>query len=142
MVKVKNIDHWSFTVNDIERSTAFYQRLGFEPHKRYISEGAAAAEGTGTPGARIDVGWLRHPAGGPMLELLRYENRPGGLAAHNSVVGAAHLCLEVEDVTSAHRGLSGAGVPFVSPPHSDQYGVRWVYMRDPDGNVVELIQQP
>jgi len=142
MVRVKNIDHWSFTVSDIERSTAFYQRLGFEPHKRYISEGPDAAEGTGTPGARIDVGWLRHPAGQPMLELLRYENTPSGVAAHNSVVGAAHLCLEVEDVTSAHRDLSSAGVPFVSPPHSDRYGVRWVYMRDPDGNVVELIQQP
>jgi hypothetical protein len=33
-------------------------------------------------------------------------------------------------------------VRFVSAPHADEFGVVWVYMRDPDGNVVELIQEP
>jgi catechol 2,3-dioxygenase-like lactoylglutathione lyase family enzyme len=140
-MKVKNIDHMSFTVADMERSLAFYQRLGFEPDKRYISTGPDAAEGTDTPEADIDVGWLRHPEGGPMLELLRYQNKAAGRSVHNSEVGAAHICLNVEDVEAAYADLKCGGVPFVSAPHSDQYGVTWVYMRDPDGNVVELLQQ-
>lgn len=141
-MKVRKVDHVSFTIGDIERSIAFYGLLGFEAQRRYVVEGADAAEGTGTPGARIEIAWLGHNAGGPMLELLRYENKPAGRSAHNSEVGAAHICLEVEDVASGYADLQAAGVPFVSAPHSDQYGVTWVYMRDPDGNVVELLQQP
>jgi catechol 2,3-dioxygenase-like lactoylglutathione lyase family enzyme len=45
-------------------------------------------------------------------------------------------------VESEFERLQDEGVTFVSPPHSDEFGVTWVYMRDPDGNVVELIQEP
>jgi catechol 2,3-dioxygenase-like lactoylglutathione lyase family enzyme len=141
-MKIRRIDHMSFTVADIDDSTEFYERLGFEPHKRYVSAGPDAEEGTGTEGAEIDIGWLRHPEGGPMLELLRYRNQPAAAAAHNSAVGAAHICLCVEDVDSQFKRLSDEGVTFVSAPHSDDFGVTWVYMRDPDGNVVELLQDP
>jgi catechol 2,3-dioxygenase-like lactoylglutathione lyase family enzyme len=141
-LKIVRIDHVSFTVADLEGTTGFYERLGFEPSKRYVSAGPDAEEGTGTPGAEIEIQWLRHPEGSAMLELLRYRDQPTEPAAHNSQVGAAHLCLSVEDVESEHQRLRGEGVEFVSPPHHDEFGVCWVYMRDPDGNVVELLQDP
>ena len=141
-MKIVRIDHFSFTVADLERTTEFYERLGFEPFKDYVSAGPDAEEGTGTPGAEIEIQWLRHPEGEAMLELLRYRDQTAGTAAHNSAVGAAHLCLCVGDVASEHQRLEGEGVEFVSPPHADEFGVRWVYMRDPDGNVVELLQDP
>ena len=53
--------------------------------------------------ADVDISWLGHPQGGPKLELLRYQNEPTGKAAHNSQVGAAHLCLRVEDVYAGVR---------------------------------------
>jgi catechol-2,3-dioxygenase len=31
---------------------------------------------------------------------------------------------------------------FLSQPHQDAAGTRWVYLRDPDGNTVELIEDP
>jgi catechol 2,3-dioxygenase-like lactoylglutathione lyase family enzyme len=141
-VKIVRIDHVSFTVADLESSARFYERLGFERFKDYLSAGPAAEEGTGTPGAEIEIQWLRHPEGEAMLELLRYREQPTEPAAHNSQVGAAHLCICVEDVNAEHQRLSGEGVTFVSPPHEDEFGVVWVYMRDPDGNVVELLQDP
>jgi catechol 2,3-dioxygenase-like lactoylglutathione lyase family enzyme len=141
-LKIVRIDHFSFTVADLEGTTGFYERLGFEPFKNYVSAGPDAAEGTGTPDAEIDIQWLRHPEGSAMLELLHYRNQQTGSAAHNSRVGAAHLCLCVEDVESEHERLVGEGVEFVSAPHHDEFGVCWVYMRDPDGNVVELLQDP
>ncbi len=141
-MKIISIDHMSFTVSDIEATNAFFAKLGFEPEKRYVSSGLAADEGTGTPDADVDISWLRHPGGGPKLELLRYQNQPIGRAVHNSQVGAAHLCLRVEDVNAEYERLSGEGVTFVSAPHSDDFGVVWVYSRDPDGNVVELLQEP
>jgi catechol 2,3-dioxygenase-like lactoylglutathione lyase family enzyme len=141
-VKIVGIDHMSFTVSDLEATNAFFAKLGFESSRRYVSSGPAADEGTGTDNADVDISWLSHPQGGPKLELLRYQNEPTGKAAHNSQVGAAHLCLRVENVNAEYDRLSGEGVTFVSAPHADEFGVVWVYMRDPDGNVVELVQEP
>jgi catechol 2,3-dioxygenase-like lactoylglutathione lyase family enzyme len=141
-VRIVSIDHMSFTVSDLDETNAFFGKLGFEPLKRYVSAGPDAEEGTETPDANIDISWLAHPQGGPKLELLRYQNQPTGRAAHNSKVGAAHLCIRVEDVTSEYERLSGEEVSFVSAPHEDEFGVVWVYLRDPDGNVVELLQEP
>ena len=139
-MRIRRIDHFSFTVGNIEESAAFYRRLGFEPFKRYVSAGPDADAGTDTPDAEIDINWLRHTAGGPMLELLRYQNAVVEPARHNSEVGAAHICLCVDDVKSAYEELIKAGVTFISAPHTDEFGVSWVYMRDPDGNAVELIE--
>jgi catechol 2,3-dioxygenase-like lactoylglutathione lyase family enzyme len=141
-VKIVGIDHMSFTVGDLEATNAFFAKLGFEPVRRYVSSGPAADEGTGTEDADVDISWLSHPQGGSKLELLRYQNQPAAKAAHNSQVGAAHLCLRVENVNAEYERLSAEGVTFVSAPHGDEFGVVWVYMRDPDGNVVELIQEP
>jgi catechol 2,3-dioxygenase-like lactoylglutathione lyase family enzyme len=141
-VKIVSIDHMSFTVSDLDETNAFFAKLGFEPLRRYVSAGPAADEGTGTENADVEISWLSHPQGGPKLELLRYQNEPKGRAAHNSQVGAAHLCLRVEDVSTEYERLKGEGVTLVSAPHADEFGVVWVYMRDPDGNVVELVQEP
>jgi catechol 2,3-dioxygenase-like lactoylglutathione lyase family enzyme len=141
-VNIERIDHVSFTVGEIERSIAFYSRLGFEPHQRYLAAGAAVDEGTDTERADMEIQWLRHRLGGPMLELIRYTHHPADRAAHNSRVGAAHLCFAVDDVFGAYAELSADGVAFVSDPHEDEFGVRWVYMRDPDGNAVEILQDP
>jgi catechol 2,3-dioxygenase-like lactoylglutathione lyase family enzyme len=138
-MRIKRFDHVSFTVADLEASLAFYERLGFSPDKRYVSAGADASAGTGTEDADIEIGWMSHPDGGPLLELLHYRGEATGRAAHNSRVGAAHICLAVEDVDGEVARLRDEGVEFVSPPHTDEFGLTWVYMRDVDGNVVELI---
>ena len=141
-VKVQRVDHISFTVGEIDRSVAFYERFGFTRVKRYVSAGPEVDAGADTERADMDIQWLRHDLGGPMLELIRYLHHPVNQAAHNSNVGAAHLCFAIDDVFSAYQDLSDAGVTFLSPPNEDEFGVRWVYLRDPDHNAVELIQDP
>jgi glyoxylase I family protein len=113
------------------------------PLKSYRSEGADVDEGTATENASMDITWLRLPhAEAPMLELIRYRNYPAERSALNSRVGAAHVCFEVDDVRGAYSTLRADGVEFISEPHTDDAGTQWVYMRDPDGNVVELIEEP
>ena len=141
-MEVDRVDHFSFTVGDIERSAAFYARFGFESFKRYMSAGPEVDEGADTERADMDIQWLKHPTGGPMLELIRYIHHPAKRSSHNSNVGAAHLCFAIDDVFGAHDAMVEEGVEFLSAPHQDEFGVRWVYLRDPDGNAVELIQDP
>jgi glyoxylase I family protein len=140
---VKRLDHISFTVGDLERSVAFYQRFGLELFKSYRCEGPDTDEGTATENAAMDIVWLRLSSGeGPMLELIRYLHYPATRSALNSRVGAAHLCFAVEDVVVVYERLRAEGIESLSAPHEDEFGVRWVYFRDPDGNVVEILQDP
>jgi catechol 2,3-dioxygenase-like lactoylglutathione lyase family enzyme len=139
-MKVSRVDHISFTVSDPERIAEFYKRFGYESFKNYSLSGPDLSEGTDTQDAQVEIVWLRRPGEQTMLELVQYVKHPGGRALHNSKVGAAHLCFAVDDMDAAYDELLADGVPFHSAPHEDQYGVRWVYMHDPDGNTVEILQ--
>jgi catechol 2,3-dioxygenase-like lactoylglutathione lyase family enzyme len=141
-MNVQRIDHVSFTVGDLDRSTAFYGRFGFAPEKRYISAGPEVDDGADVARADMEIQTLRHGLGGPLLELIRYMHHDANRSVHNSRVGAAHLCFAVDDVRAAHAELSGDGVTFLSEPHQDEFGTVWVYMRDPDGNALEIVQDP
>ena len=141
-MNVHRLDHVSFTVGELDRSIAFYRRFGFEPLKRYPQAGPDVDEGTATANADMDIAWLGRPTESVMLELIRYLNYPADRAATNSRVGAAHLCFAVDDIAAAYDELCSAGMEFLSQPHQDAAGTRWVYLRDPDGNTVELIQDP
>jgi catechol 2,3-dioxygenase-like lactoylglutathione lyase family enzyme len=142
VLNVQRIDHVSFTVGELDRSIAFYGRFGLEPFKRYVSAGPGVDAGSDTVNAEMNIVWLRGPGERVMLELIRYVHHPAQRSAHNSNVGAAHLCFAIDDVFGAYDELSADGIQFLSPPHQDEFGVRWVYLRDPDGNAVELIQDP
>ena len=53
---------------------------------------------------------------------------------------AGELVVWTDDVDKAFAALAGAGVPTLSPPH-DVGANRNALVTDPDGNLVELVQQ-
>jgi catechol 2,3-dioxygenase-like lactoylglutathione lyase family enzyme len=55
--------------------------------------------------------------------------------------GFSHWALEVEDLDQTFAALSAMGAQPVSPPApAVQPGARFAYVRDPEGNLLELIQ--
>jgi predicted enzyme related to lactoylglutathione lyase len=51
----------------------------------------------------------------------------------------ALLCISVEDVDGEARRLQALGVELEAPPADHEpWGMRTVYVRDPEGNLVEL----
>jgi uncharacterized glyoxalase superfamily protein PhnB len=60
--------------------------------------------------------------------------------APDALAGAGHgsytLELEVDDVDGEYRRLSALAMPIVKPPTSQPWGLRSVWLRDPDGNLV------
>jgi len=84
---------------------------------------SAAADGgtrAGADGAR--TGGLAGPADGPDL------NRPG----------ATHLGLTVDDVEAFHAGLAD-DVATLSPPRTTESGTTVLFVRDPEGNLIEVL---
>jgi catechol 2,3-dioxygenase-like lactoylglutathione lyase family enzyme len=61
-------------------------------------------------------------------------------------LGAGHVALAIDDVEDAHARLAARGVAFASPPARipDNSGAIYViaFCLDPDGNRIELIQEP
>jgi glyoxylase I family protein len=137
---IRRVDHLSYTVGDIDRSVDFYAKFGFETVNRYTAAGPELDLAVATEPADMDIQLLRRPADGVMLELIAYTRQPSERAARNSQVGAAHLAFVVGDINAAVAQLADAGVEFLSAPNTDRYGEKWVYLRDPDGITVELMQ--
>jgi catechol 2,3-dioxygenase-like lactoylglutathione lyase family enzyme len=133
------VHHTGITVSDLDRSVAFYEQLGFDVAERMEEEGDEVERGVGVPGARLRVAMLEGP--NSRLELIEYLEPSNGPAPHpNNGIGAAHVCLEVEDVDAAVAELREQGIEFLTDPITHEAGIRWVYAKDPDGITAELLQ--
>jgi predicted enzyme related to lactoylglutathione lyase len=139
--------HTNLVARDWRALASFYERV-FScvpvPPERHFW-GAALEAGTGVAGARLDGVHLRLPGygdAGPTLELFTYS--PGverGASAVNAP-GFGHVAFQVESVSEARaevlrEGGSAVG-EVVTLTTVDGRRVTWCYVRDPEGNVVEL----
>jgi catechol 2,3-dioxygenase-like lactoylglutathione lyase family enzyme len=138
-------DHTGFTVASIERSLAFWRDvLGFEVSHRAHHTGDLASEVTGVAGAEILIAVLKAP--GHRIELLEYLAPPDRqrVAPRPCDVGSVHVALMVGDMEAVLRAIAASGWTAVgkiqtltSGPNA---GRRVVYVRDPDGTTIELMQ--
>ncbi len=145
--RVIAVDHTGITVANLERALAFWRDvLGFEFSHRAHQTGALAEQITGVKGAEIQLAVLRAP--GHKIELLEYlaPAQRRKLAARPCDVGFVHLALLVDDLDLllkrvAEFGWQSAGEPqtLTKGPNA---GKRVVYLRDPDGTTIELMQLP
>ncbi|MEU9450368.1 VOC family protein [Streptomyces sp. NPDC048277] len=63
---------------------------------------------------------------------------PGSASA--GAHGGFTLEFRVTDVDARHEQLLSQGVPVLKPPTTQAWGRRSVWLRDPDGNIVNLYQ--
>jgi catechol 2,3-dioxygenase-like lactoylglutathione lyase family enzyme len=141
-------DHTGFTVSNLERSLAFWRGvLGFELSHRAHHTGDLASEVTGVTGAEISLAVLK--GYGHRIELLEYlvpADQKNHVDLRPCDLGHVHVALIVDDLDVvleriAQAGWSAAGKPqtLKTGPNA---GKRVVYVRDPDGTTIELMQPP
>lgn len=141
---ITGVHHFALTVADVDRSVTFYGGFGFELVSDREVEGDYVEQITGVPGAHLR---LTHMHGfGHNLELLQYKAPPGARHARDlQDVGSAHVCLLTDDLDAEVERLRAADVPFRSPgpvttTSGPNRGGRGIYVEDPDGNAVEIVQ--
>lgn len=146
---VQSILHINLNVSDIERSIAFYERLGFQVLGRNDAKwSAGTGEVLGVPGAqgRACIMTLPHDsARSTKLDLLEWTNPPSPKRPRPEAndPGAPRIALLVRNVEAAYRDLLSAGVEFVSAPagRAPDLGIaNVVCCRDPDGFIVEFVE--
>jgi catechol 2,3-dioxygenase-like lactoylglutathione lyase family enzyme len=139
--------HTSIVARDWRALADFYVlALGCAvlPPERDLS-GAWLDRGTGVADAHLCGAHLRLPGhgdDGPTLEIFTYERmRPRPPTAADRE-GIAHLAFEVDDVEACERRILACGGRRVGAVSSHEVpGVRrltFVYLADPEGNIIEL----
>ncbi|CAN5606411.1 VOC family protein [soil metagenome] len=143
--RIRAVDHTGFTVADIDRSLAFWQDvLGFELSHRAHHTGALASEVTGVPGAEISIAVLKAP--GHHIELLEYHAPADRVRVtpRPCDVGSVHVALTVDHLDAFLEAISASGWKAAGKPQilttGPNAGKRVVYVRDPDGTTIELMQ--
>lgn len=148
---IKSVFHTSWTVEDLDRSIAFYRDLlGFELIGTRERQGVEIETVVGFPKADLRIACLRIPGApigisGHHLELIEYRHPKGRkLDVRTCDTGSAHLALETTTIRDDHARLRQAGVTIVSEPVAFKGGVAGevlaLYLRDPDGFTIELVQ--
>ncbi|MDQ3199655.1 MAG: VOC family protein [Verrucomicrobiota bacterium] len=145
--RIRAIDHTGITVSNIDRSLAFWQDvLGFELSHRAHHTGALASEVTGVHEAEIAIAVLRAP--GHRIELLEYlaPAERKHYAPRPCDVGSVHLALTVDNLDALLEQIAASGWKAVGQPQilttGPNAGKRIIYVRDPDGTTIELMQPP
>ena len=128
------------------RSRAYYRDIiGLVELERITREEPYLSQVTGYEGVRLEIALLAERTSGVVLELVQY---PAGLGhpidPATANPGTGHVCFIVEDVDAIHARAAAAGHGAVNPPVTPTAG-RWiggrsVYLLDPDGIRVELVQ--
>ncbi len=140
---IRGIHHTAISTPDLERAVTFYRDLlGFEQvFTSAWGRGTETADKiTGLKNSAARVVMLK--AGNACIELFEYSNpepKTGSLSRPVCDHGITHLCLEVRDIEAEYHRLKAAGMVFHCPPQK-MGGVSATYGRDPDGNVVELLE--
>ena len=113
-MRVRRVDHTSLRITDLARSREFYEGLlGLE---------TAPRPDLGFPGAWYEVA-------GTQLHLIQCGKMFDAIDPTDP-----HLALQVEDVEAVKRALDARGVPYL------HFGGPQLWIRDPDGNVVEICE--
>jgi predicted enzyme related to lactoylglutathione lyase len=139
--------HTNIVARDWRSLTKFYQDVFgciLVPPERNLS-GEWLEKGTGVKGAGFVGAHLRLPGygdSGPTLEIYQYHsNEPRSETAANRE-GLMHLAFEVDDVDRATAEvLKNGGRKVGEITASEVAGVgllTFVYLADPEGNIIEL----
>jgi len=146
--------HININVSDLDRSIAFYERLGFEafmPGIPYLGLRAQAPDGVMDadgaralglpPDTRGRACIMQLDRGFPKIDLTELSGASQRAPLANDDLGLVRLCLATANLQELHGHLSEQGVEFLTPPQPAKDGLADVATcMDPDGTLIELIQ--
>jgi len=146
MPGITRTHHTGFTVRSLDRSLAFYcDVLGFELAFRWNPQAPYIGTLVGYPQVDLHgaIVWL--PGTDICLELLEYRNiEQVPVDMRNGNVGNGHIAFNVDDLAAFWLVLQARGVASVSEPVTPTIGPnkggKAIYLIDPDGFRVELIE--
>lgn len=146
MITVTGLLHATIVTRDLPRLETFYVGLfNAKVLQRLDLDSPEFAAGTGVPNARAQTVHLMFADCLTVLEITQYADGVDTGRGRADVPGLRHIALGVTNMDEAvavirEKGvevLGGGPVRLVSPARVR--GVSFMYILDPDGNIVELV---
>lgn len=139
--------HMGVTVSDLPASLSFYVKyFGFSV-KREMDESGEILDNFSSL-SNVEVTTVKlEDSKGQLLELLCYKSHPNQKAKHNlrrkiCYVGCSHFAITVVNLDELYKQMKGNGVIFNHPPQISPDGkVKIAFCRDPDGTLLELVEE-
>lgn len=141
-MKVHSFSHVAITVTDFNRTVRFYHDVFGAPvvgvNCDHDPERLRTFFGVESTAPELKIGWIRVP-GGATIEV--FEFRPSGprQEVQWNRPGLTHLSFNVRGTTRWHDYLLDKGVEILSAPEQSPKGHTFFFVKDPDGNLIELI---
>ncbi|WP_124055080.1 VOC family protein [Arcanobacterium ihumii] len=139
--KIHGLNHCGVTVSDFESAVKWYNKMfGFHLVNELHIDGDAADKLAclyGQKGMTVRLGFLGTQSNA-MLEIFEFKPKELGQSTHWNQAGYSHAAVGVSNVPAVKRTLEAKGVEFVTGVQFTD-GAHWAFMKDPDGNLVEII---
>ena len=130
------IDYIALFVSDVARSLIFYRDvLGFSFEKPAKPDGAEGYNGKLKIGI-YDRSWLTKLFGDRGGQNINGQN--GG--ERNIGVNPFLLSMTVDDLELVYQQLCDRQANIISPPTLMTWGQKILFLNDPDGNILEIVQ--
>lgn len=141
---MKSIRHFGIVVNDLEKSLHFYRDLlGLKIQREMMEEGEFIDNISALQ--KVKVKTIKMSAdSGSLVELLWYKSHPRkpNLKKEICEIGASHLAFTVDNLDYEYKRLKENGVKFNCPPQISPDGkAKVTFCRDPDGTLIELVEE-
>jgi catechol 2,3-dioxygenase-like lactoylglutathione lyase family enzyme len=143
---IQDFSHVTISCSDLERSIAFYERIGLVVERRIGELDAdGVARAFDLPRGHLTVAHLRpaDAAGTMTIDLVQWLDPPpeGAAYARLNNLGLTRLAFRVDNIDDTVRGLRAAGLAFLSDDVQEfGRGVRSIAFKDPDGTIIQLIE--
>ncbi len=144
---IERIFHFNINCNNIEKSLAFYQKLGFKVilDFREGMESKEMAEAFGMDVADLKGVHLRigDNSDATRIDLLEFKNPPptGNPYPHLYHTGIARMCLKTTNIEEDYQNFKAKGIEFISEPKLlPGTTVKIICFKDPDGTFIELLE--
>lgn len=140
-MKIKSISHCGLTVSSLKESVKWYHEMfGMRLLNEEVLDKEQAESLSslyGVHDTEIHLGFLRARGGG-VIELFQFTPSLPPSPVVWARPGFTHAAFAVTNVPRWYRTLKEKGVFFFSEPQSTGKN-QWVFLKDPDGNLIELI---
>jgi catechol 2,3-dioxygenase-like lactoylglutathione lyase family enzyme len=96
----------------------------------------------------VEIEWAKlSTPNGHLVELLEYKSHPvtnqSGKPYTANRHGCSHLAFTVDgSLDDIYKELISSGYSTISPPNENEIGVKVLYCHDPDGVIVEMVEEP
>jgi catechol 2,3-dioxygenase-like lactoylglutathione lyase family enzyme len=140
-VRVRSFSHTGITVSNFNKAVQFYWDVFGCPLVGVADtppERVRAFFGVQGDAPACKIGWIRVP-GGAVLEMFEFQPQQPPIEIPWNRVGLTHISFNVRNLQKWHDYLAGKGVEIVSTPERSPRGHSFFFVRDFDGNLIELM---